>query len=156
MNIATNFAKVIDNLKSKNQMNHSSENVYGRDYEALKFTTTIDDNNYTVASFKEIFPNWKDSGPKGDYLNVLTVTDKENNKIAELSITNGESPSFILSPQDSNLINMNMNKLTEICNNLEVLAKKDKTTVIENMHSIREDNNKPAATNKGSFNLDWK
>lgn len=153
MNIGSQFAEIMKTLKDKNQMSESREIDRGTNYNALKFSTTIDGNNYTVASYSEVNPNWKDSGPKGDYLNIISITDKDNVKIAELSATYGDNPSFLVNPKEVQLINLD--KLNEIAKNLEVLPQKEKVAVIQNIQSIRN-NNKPAVKNNSSLNFDWK
>lgn len=151
-NVGSQLNSIIEILKSKNQMNNSFEKDLGCEYEALKFKTIIDENTYTVSSFREVMPNWKDSGTKGSYLNSLTVTDKNNNKLVELSTTCGKEPSFIISPKEPIVINID--ELTNICNLKEILPKKE-TSVIHNIQSIRE-HSMPAVNSKISLGIDWK
>lgn len=119
-------------------------------YEDLSFKTTIDGNNYTIEHFTEIHPHWKDSGVRGDYLYVLTVTDADNNKLAQLSSLTYNPSSFIISPENTNIINLN--KLNDMCNHLEVLPISEKpknvATQIKNIVNVLQ--------SKGYLNHDYK
>lgn len=154
MELGNQVLNIIATLKEKNQMIFSHEKDYSSDYEALKFTTTIDGLNYKVETFKEILPHWKDSGTKGDFLHSVTVSDGNNNTVAKISATYGGS--YQLYQQDHNLINLD--KLTSLTNDLEVLPKKDmeqeKTAILNNIKTIR--NNAPKVESTYGLKLDWK
>lgn len=154
MELGKQLLSIIDTLNQKNQMEFSHERDGGSDYEALKFTTNIDGLNYTVAKYHEILPNWKDSGSKGDYLNIVTVTDSENNTVAKMSAS--YSGSHIL--DSKNTTSINLESLKSITDNLEVLPPKDiqkeKSNILANIKSIR--NNATKVETKNTTSFDWK
>ncbi len=148
MNFGSQLVKIISVLKDKNQMDASRVKDYGTEYHALTFTTNIEGNKYTVEKFTEINPNWKDAGVKGDYVNILTVTDKNNVELYKLSSCGGNDPSFILLPKGIN--NINLEQLTKVVNDLEMLPKKEISTmdsIVSNIQKMKEIN-KPEETKK--------
>lgn len=153
MELGKQILDVINTLKEKNQMVYSHEKSLGSNYESFKFTTTIDGLNYTVANYQEILPHWKDSGAKGDFLNIVTVTDSNNNHVAKASTTYGGS--YILDPQNTTI---DIEKLKAVTDSLEVLPKKDieeeRNTIINSIKSIR--NNEPKVESTYGLKFDWK
>lgn len=154
MELGKQVLTIIDTLKQKNQMAFSHEKDGGSDYESLKFTTNIDGLNYTVANYHEILPNWKDSGFKGDFLNIVTVTDSENNQVAKLSVS--YTGSHIL--DSKNTTSINLDSLKSLTDTLEVLPPKDvqkeKNSVLDNIKTIR--NNATKVENTNTFRFDWR
>lgn len=153
MGLGNQVVKMIETLKQKNHMTLSHEKDGNSDYEALKFTTNIDGINYIVASYRELFPHWKDSGSKGDYIYSVTLTDSDQNQIGKIHSTSYGS--YLFEPNSPT----NLDKLMNLIDNLEILPQKDmekeKLNIINNIKSMRETIEPKVEKNSG-YTIDWK
>lgn len=158
MNPGTTLSNIIEKLQKNGQMTDGIENVHGTEYQVKSFSTVIDDNTYIIKDYRETGPNWKDSGPMGDYLNTLTVIDKDQNKIVELSATLGSNSSYIFSPNnDANLSLINFDKLSDKVNE-QILSQASipkVEQVMDNMQKIR-DKLLPSTKQTASQFYDWR
>jgi len=146
MDAGNQLNDVLEALKLKNQLISS---ING-DYSVSSFCIDMEDKKYTISTYLEIAPNWKDSGIKGDYLNNIIVTDKENNKIAELSSMLVKNSSYIFTPKNAvELINFEL--LTQKIEELPLISKDSQhQNRVEHIQNVKE-NIAPKSNLNSSF-----